>query len=182
MKRSELKDWGVPEEAIDKIMQANGADIENVKSQFKDYEEVKAKLNNAEKTLEGFKDYDNVKAEVEKYKAENKKIQDESAAKIARMEREGKIREFTSSKKFVNDFTRDSINAAIFQEMDKEESKGKSFEELLKLVTDGKENIFVDDKKPTPPNVPPMGNPDPKSEIAERNAVREVMGLPPLKD
>lgn len=156
MKRSELKEMGLTDDVIDKIMAENGKDIEAVKKQYSDYDEVKTKLENAEKTLEGMKDYDNVKGEIEKYKVENEKIQKEAAEKIAKMERESKIKDFTNSKDFVNDFTRDSINAAIFAELGKPENTGKGIEEIFKAVTDGKENIFKT-AAPIPPNVPPMG-------------------------
>lgn len=182
MKRADLKEKGLTEEQIDFVMSENGKDIESTKKPFADYDEIKEKLSKANETLEKFKDYDNVKADVEKYKAEAKKIQDDFELKIAKMEREGKVKEYTSSKKFVNDFTRDSINSALMAELEKEESKGKSLEDLFTALTKDKKNVLVDEKKPTPPNVPPMKDAPAKDDIAEQNKVRGIMGLPPLKD
>ncbi|MCQ2596379.1 MAG: hypothetical protein MJ181_00895 [Treponema sp.] len=98
------------------------------------------------------------------------------------MEREGKVKEYTSSKKFVNDFTRDSINSALMPELEKEESKGKSLDDLFSALTKDKTNILLEEGKTKAPKVPEMGNTNPKNDLAEKNQVRSVMGLPLLKE
>lgn len=181
MKRAELKEKGLTDEQIEFVMSQNGLDVENAKKPFQDYEKIKEELSKANETLEKVKDYDNVKADVEKYKAEAQKLSDDYSKKLATMEREGKVKEYTGSKKFVNDFTRDSINSALMAELEKEESKGKSLDDLFKALTKDKTNVLLEEGKPTPPKVPSM-DPAPKNDIAEKNQVRAVMGLPPLKD
>ena len=182
MKRDFLKNLGLTDEQIDSVMAENGKDIQYTKDKYSDYEDLKKNLESANATLEKFKDYDQTKADVEKYKAELKKSQEESASKIAKMERQQKIKDFTGSKKFVNDFTKDFINSQLETMLEKDESKGKSLDDLLKEITKDKENIFVSENKPTPPKTMDMKSPSGDSSIAEKNAARAVMGLPPLSN
>ena len=151
MKREFLEGLKLEADVIDKIMAENGKDITREQNKFADYAELKEQLKTANATIEKFKDYDQTKADVEKYKAEAKKAQEDAVAKIAKLEIMSKIKDFTSGKKFVNDFTRESVNNLLEQELAKDENRGKSLDELFKAITDGKENIVVDDKQPKPP-------------------------------
>lgn len=178
MTRKDLEEKGLNEEQISFIMAENGKDIEKVKSKFADYEELKQSLEKANATLESVKDYDEVKSSVENYKAEILKIQEDSKKQIEQMKIENNIKDFTNKKKFVNDFTRDSINSAIYSELQKAESKGKSIEDLFNSIIKDKENILVDEKKPEPPKTVPMGS-QTNDKLAEENQVRAIMGLPP---
>ena len=65
MKREFLEGLKLEADVIDKIMAENGKDVNREKAKFTDYDEVKAQLEAANKTLEGFKDYEAVKADVE---------------------------------------------------------------------------------------------------------------------
>lgn len=160
MKRDFLKDLGIDEEVINKIMAENGKDINNAKGESEklsaEIEQLKKELEGANATLEKVKDYDNVKADVEKYKAEAEKSKTEYEKRISDMELEGKIKDFTSGKKFVNDLTRDAINNSLKTALNDEANKGKSLDELLNVITEGKENIFIDENKPTPPVTPTL--------------------------
>ena len=69
---------------------------------------------------------------------------------------QAKIKDFTSDKKFVNDLTRDAINAQLESALNDDANKGKSLDDLLKALTDGKEDIFREENTPTPPHVPGM--------------------------
>ena len=185
MKRDFLEGLGVPAEAIDKIMAENGKDIEGAKAKFADYDDIKSQLKNANETLEKFKDYDQTKAEVEKYKAENKKLQEESAAKIAAMERSAKVRDFLSGKKFVNDITRDAIAAQMGDALAADGSKGKSLKDIFDEITKDKADILKDDDAPTPPTVPQMGGGKggKKNDGADEDArIDAIMGLKPNKE
>lgn len=180
MKRDFLESLGIPAEAIDKIMAENGKDIEGAKAKFADYDDIKKQLEAANTTLEKFKDYDETKAEVEKYKAENKKLQEESAAKIAAMERSGKVKDYLSGKKFVNKITQDAITAKMCEALGADESKGKNLDDIFAEITKDHSDILKDDTKPTPPVVPAMGGKGGKSD--DNAQARAVMGLPPKKD
>ena len=74
MKREFLEGLKLEADVIDKIMAENGKDVNREKAKFADYDELKAQLEAANKTLDGFKDYEAVKADVEKYKAESERI------------------------------------------------------------------------------------------------------------
>ena len=179
MKREFLEGLKLEADAIDKIMAENGKDIEREKAKYADYDETKAQLEAANKTLEGFKDYEAVKADVEKYKAESERIKQESAAKIATLERSAAVKDFLNGKKFVNDITREAIAAKLTEQLGSDEAKGKSIDDLFSAFTKDKENIFVDDKKAAPPVVGSMAGGGAKDD--GRAAARAVMGLPPEK-
>ena len=72
------------------------------------------------------------------------------------MELQAKIKDFTGNKKFVNDLTRDAINAQLEKALNDDANKGKSLDDLLKALTDGKTDIFKDENTPTPPTVTNM--------------------------
>ena len=157
MKREELTAAGLTDEQIDKVMKLNGDDINREKAKFADYDEIKAQLEKANATIDGMKDYEAVKADVLKYQQEAEKAKAEAAAKVQQLELQGKIKDFTSTKKFVNDITREAINAQLESALNDQANKGKSIDELFKALTDGKADILKDDNAPTPPTVPPMG-------------------------
>ena len=157
MKREELTAAGLTEEQINTVMKLNGDDINREKSKFADYDEIKAQLEKANATIDGMKDYEAVKADVLKYQQEAEKAKAEAAAKVQQLELQGKIKDFTSTKKFVNDITREAINAQLESALNDQANKGKSIDELFKALTDGKADILKDDNAPTPPTVPPMG-------------------------
>ena len=157
MKREELTAAGLTEEQINTVMKLNGDDINREKSKFADYDEIKSQLEKANATIDSMKDYEAVKADVLKYQQEAEKAKAEAAAKVQQLELQGKIKDFTSTKKFVNDITREAINAQLESALNDQANKGKSIDELFKALTDGKADILKDDNAPTPPTVPPMG-------------------------
>jgi phage minor structural protein GP20 len=156
MKREFLEGLKLEADVIDKIMAENGKDVNREKAKFADYDELKAQLEAANKTLDGFKDYEAVKADVEKYKAESERIKKEADGKIAALERSSKVKDFLSGKKFVNDLTREALASELSKQLESDAAKGKSLDELFDALTKDKENIFADDKKPTPPVVGSM--------------------------
>ena len=157
MKRDFLESLKLDAEAINKIMAENGRDIENAKAKFADYEDVKKQLADANATIEKFADYDQTKADVEKYKAEALNAQKEAAAKIAQLEIQAKVKDFTGGKKFVNDLTRDAINQSLEKALGDDASKGKSLDDLFREVIEGKENILVNEDAPKPPVTAQIG-------------------------
>lgn len=156
MKRETLEGLGLAAEQIEAVMKENGNDINRERAKFADYEETKKQLEAANATLEKMKDYDNVKADVLKYQQEAENAKAEAAAKVQQLELQAKIKDFTSGKRFVNDLTRDAINAQIEKALNDPANKGKSIDDIFKGLTDGKENIVLEENKPTPPTVPNM--------------------------
>ncbi|MCQ2076139.1 MAG: phage scaffolding protein [Bacteroidaceae bacterium] len=159
MKREELEAIGLTAEQIDAVMKANGSDINRERAKFADYDDVKKQLETANATLDKMKDYDEVKADVLKYQQEAEKAKADAAAKVQQYELQNKIKDFTSTKKFVNDLTRDAINAQLESALNDDANKGKSLDDLLKAITDGKTDIFKNENTPTPPTVAPMAAP-----------------------
>lgn len=78
-------DQKLPKEVIDAILEENNSDIEAVKSEFADYEAVKAQLAEAGKTIEGFKgmDIDAIRKEAEDWKAKAEQAERAAAEKLA---------------------------------------------------------------------------------------------------
>lgn len=157
MKREFLKGFELSDEVIDAIMKENGNDINKAKADVEklnsELEQTKGELEKAQGTLEKFKDYDNVKADVEKYKTDFENSKAEYEKKISAMELQNRVKEFTSGKKFVNDLTKEAINNQLIQSLNDESNKGKSLDDLLNGIVDGKENIFAEENKPTAPTV-----------------------------
>ena len=157
MKREELTALGLTEEQINEVMKKNGEDITREQKKFADYDDIKAQLEKANATIDSMKDYEAVKADVQKYQQEAEKAKADAEAKVQKLELQAKIKDFTSTKKFVNDITREAINAQLESALNDQANKGKSIDELFKALTDGKTDILKDDSQPTPPTVPPMG-------------------------
>ena len=60
----------LPKEVIDAILDENGRDIEAARKPFADYDDLKARLEEADKTIEGFKgmDIDAIRREADEWK------------------------------------------------------------------------------------------------------------------
>lgn len=158
MKREELTAAGLTEEQIEKVMKLNGDDINREKAKYSDYDDIKKQLEKANATIDGMKDYEDVKASVLKYQKEAEDAKAETAAKVQQLEDRAKVKDFTSGKKFVNELTRDAINAQLYDAMNDAANKGKSLDDLLKVITDGKTDIFKEENTPTPPIIASMGS------------------------
>ena len=151
MKRAELETLGLNAEQIDAVMKANGKDIEAERTKYADYDDIKSQLGKANETLDGLKDYDEVKAKVAEYKAAAEKAQNDAAAKVAELELQGRVKDFTSNKKFVNELTRGAINSKLLESIKDDANKGKSIDDLFKDIIGDSTDILVDDNKATPP-------------------------------
>lgn len=90
MKREDLKAMGLTDEQIDKVMAANGADIENAKKPYKDYDDIKTQLKTANDTIDTMKKNGD---DVEKLKKTIK----EHETTIATMKQEAETKAKTSS-------------------------------------------------------------------------------------
>ena len=158
MKREELTALGLTEEQINEVMKKNGEDITREQKKFADYDDIKAQLEKANATIDSMKDYEAVKADVAKYQQEAQQAKADAEAKVHKLELQAKIKDFTNAKKFVNDITREAINAQLESALNDDANKGKSIEELFKALTDGKSDILKNEDAPTPPEVPSMAN------------------------
>lgn len=177
MTREELSELGITEaETVNKIMALNSKAIDKVKEKFADYDSTKEALAKAQATIEGFGDVDAIKADVEKYKAEAKLAKENAEKEINSLKLSATVKDFTNSKKFVNDITRDAVNSQLLGLLQGEEAKGKSIDDLFKSIVEGKENVLVDESAPKPPVQMSMT----KTAGADDDAAaRAIMGLPP---
>lgn len=177
MKREELTALGLTEEQINEVMKKNGEDITREQKKFADYDDIKSQLEKANATIDSMKDYEAVKADVQKYQQEAQQAKADAEAKVHKLELQAKIKDFTNDKKFVNDITREAINAQLESALNDDANKGKAIEELFKALTDGKSDILKNEDTPKPPEVPSMAN---KGGAGDDDAqARAVMGLPP---
>lgn len=97
MKREELISLGVPEEALDRIMEINGADIEAQKAALQkanaQIEGLNEQIKSANDTIKGFKDLDvdglknGIKSWEKRYNEDTKALQD----KLLKQAKESKI-------------------------------------------------------------------------------------------
>lgn len=93
MKREFLKNFKVgeqelPKEVIDAILDENSRDIDAAKKPFADYDDLKTRLEEADKTIDGFKgmDIDAVRKEADEWKAKAEQAEKDAAAKLAEVE------------------------------------------------------------------------------------------------
>lgn len=74
MKREFLKGLGVPEEAISKIMEENGNDVENAKKPLQSkIDSLTAQNSELTTKIDSYKDYEDVKKSLASYKANEEK-------------------------------------------------------------------------------------------------------------
>ena len=176
MKKEFLEGLKLDAAAIDAILKEAEKDIQSEKANFADYDDVKAQLETANATLEKFKDYEQTKAEVEKYKAELKKSQEESAAKIAEMERSAKVQDFLSDKKFVNTITQNAVKSQLSQMLADAKNAGKNLSDLFDEISKNNDNILSEENSPTPPVMQPMKNGTDSSSVDDAK-IDAIMGI-----
>ena len=93
MKREFLKNFKIgeqelPKEVIDAILDENSRDIDAAKKPHADYDDLKHRLEEADKTIEGFKDMDieAIRKEADGWKAKAEQAEKDAAAKVAEVE------------------------------------------------------------------------------------------------
>lgn len=177
MNRDFLKNAGVPDEAIDKIMAEWGRDLQAEKDKSKaasaELETYRTKVADLEKSAG---ESESVRKELEDLKAkiaEEKRIADEKAADE---ELTATIRKaIPQDRKFVNAYTESAMIAQIKAEMGKAENKGKGVSELFEALTKDKTDLFANPNQLNP-NMAGFGGAD-KNDLDDAR-VRRVMGLP----
>lgn len=167
MKREELIALGVPDEALDKIMDLNGADIEKEKAKTanaaKEADALKAQLTDVQEKLKAFDGVDvgDLKGQLTKLQEDLSNADTAHKTELAKLARDAETKEFLSGYKFINTETaahfREKLNAAL----DDETYKGKNRKDILDsfiVGEDGKPrtDIFVQENK-NKLNIPPAG-------------------------
>ena len=164
MKREFLKELGLEDETINKIMAEHGKDIESYKTRLTDTEQ---KLTGSQGQVA---QYETKIAELEKVLAGNAKLKqqldalnaqiaqiavDREAAQKAQADKEltDKVIAAFGDRKFVNAYTRDAMVAEVKAEMGKAENTGKEIREIFEGLTKDKDGIFAN---PNPADMPGM--------------------------
>lgn len=133
MKKEELIKLGIDDETAKKILEINGADIENAKTKasepYKDYETLKSKnedlasqLETANKQIEDFKgmDIESIKKSAEQYKEQYENAKTESEKKLAEIERNHAIELYASNPELK--FSSKAAKTAFISELRKNEN------------------------------------------------------------
>ena len=184
MNREFLKQAGVADDAIDKIMAEYGRDIQAEKDKgakaasdlaeaAKTIETYKTQVAELEKTVgdntEVRKQLEDLQAQI----AEEKRLADEKAAD-EQLTKTIKAA-FPADRKFVNEYTEAAYISQIKAEMSKPENKGKGISELFEALTKDKADIFANPNRLA--DMPGFNGTT--IDTVDDAKVRRVMGLPP---
>ncbi len=157
MNREFLKNAGIADEAIEKIMAEYGRDVQAEKdkarqseaaaeSARKELDAYKAKVTELEKAAGANdtvrKELDDLKAKI----AKEKQLADERAADEALTSTIKAA--FPQGRKFVNEYTEAAMIGQIKAELGKSENRGKGISEILTALTKDKTGIFENPNKP----------------------------------
>ena len=136
--REFLRGLELDEELIDTIMAEHGKLVTKDKETLMDLKKELADLKeNSKGSDELQKKYDELKS---KYDEENKKKKEE--------EQDKNILNEIGDKKFVNDYTKNSILGEIKKALSDKQNEGKSIKDIFKEITKDKEGIFANPNKP----------------------------------
>lgn len=163
MKTEFLKELGLEQEVIDKIMGENGKDVEAAKAKFSDYDTVKNQLVEANKTIEGFKamDIDGIKKAADDWKLKAEQAEKDAATKIAEMEFDGLLSgAVTAAKGKSAKAIRALLDVEGLKSSKNQETDIKAALEALKQESD---YLFESNQTP-PPYAPGPGGTPPATE------------------
>lgn len=183
MTREFLKQLGIEDKAVvDKIMEENGKDINSEKAKFGDYETLKTQLSDANKKIEEFGklDFEGLKAKADEYKTNFEKAQEESKKQLEALRYEHALEGALTSAKARNVKAVKALLEADKIKLNKDGSFSGLSEQLDALKKDN--GYLFEEEKPTEPKPSFLGgtgggNPPTNDD----NAVRAIMGLPPIK-
>lgn len=161
MKREFLKNFKVgeqelPKEVIDAILDENSRDIDAAKKPFSDYDDLKARLEEADKTIEGFKgmDIDAIRKEADDWKTKAEQAEKDAAAKVAEVEFNSRLTAAIAGAKGKN-------TKAVMALLDVDALKtSKNQEADIKAALEGlqKENGYLFETQAPPPYAPGTGS------------------------
>ena len=179
MKREFLTGLGIAEDVIDKIMAENGKDIEAAKAKYADYDALKAQLTEANGKIEEFGklDFDGVKKMADDYKAKFEEAQAESKKQIEAIQFNHALENALSGAKAKNIKAVRALLETDKLKLNKDGSLTGLTEQLDKLKSEN-DYLFEAEKKEDVPQF--LGGSSGGSSASDEDAVRAVMGLPPL--
>lgn len=185
MKRKNLEDLGLEKEAIDKIMDWNGADIEAEKAKVKTAESerdnYKSQLDTATAELDKFKDMkpEEMQTTITKLRQDLKDRDAEYAAKEA-----DRIFNDTLKEAIKNAGGRNERAVMALLDIDTLKASKDQSADIKKALDAAKESdgyLFGKDEPINNPVGPTGGNPDDANGLGNISAIRAAMGLPAEK-
>lgn len=143
------------EEQLKSLLDINSEDIgKTKKSNEENVKELKAQLETTKTTLKSFEgvDIEDLQGKIATLTTDIATKETDYQAKLAQMELQGKVDSHLSSKSFVNDFTKNSIKNQMLELLGSDDSKGKSYDDLLNSITQNDKgepmpNIFVEQQQ-----------------------------------
>lgn len=178
MKRDFLVSLGLTDDVIDKIMSENGKDIENIKSKYSDYDDLKSQLADAQKQLDGFKaiDIDGLKRSAEEWQAKAIKAEEDAKATLNKVKFDFALDNALTGAKARN---LKAVKALLdVDSLKYEGDKIVGLDEQLQSLRDSAGYLFEGDDTPPAPKFTGATNTPPQDDMA---AVRAALGLPVAK-
>ncbi len=184
MKREQLKELGLEDAAIDKIMALNGADIEKQKTAAEtakaEADGLKAQLSEANTQIESFKglDIEGVKKTADEWKTKAEQAQAEASAQVLRIKQEHALERELKDTFKVNDLI--AVKAHLKADAIKFNEKDDTFVGLKEQLDPLKEShgAYFSDFTP-PPQITTGGNNQPINVDAFDAALLKGAGLTP---
>lgn len=153
MKREFLKELGLEDEVIDKIMDENGKDInksnEKVKTLEAEVNNTKELLTNANKEIDSYKsmDIEAIKKSAEDYKTKFETAEKDYQAKISQMEYDNKLDKYVGTLNLKNDIYKKEVISRIKEkELKFDGDTLLGAEDLVKGFKEQYADAFVDTK------------------------------------
>lgn len=188
MTRDELKGIieGISDEQLKKILDINSADIGKAKADFEtvkgQFDEAQKKITDYETEIEGLRDST---GEAEKLKERVKELQktiDDRKAADEAAEQDRKLSDrfgaAIGEAKFLNEFTKNGLFSEFKAAIADKSNEGKSDKEIYEGLIKDRDNLFLP-KDGIPSVVSATGGVD---AVNNDSDIREIMGLPPLKN
>ncbi len=180
MTREFLKSLGIEDKTIlDKIMDENGKDIETEKTKFGDYDSIKSQLSEANKQIEEFGklDYDGLKKSADDYKAKFEQAQAESKKQLDEMRFNHALDGALTGAKARNI---KAVRALLETEKLKLNKDGTltGLSEQLDALKKDNAYLFEEEKSENPAFLGGAGTNG--GNASDDNAIRAIMGLPPI--
>lgn len=164
MKRDFLKDLGLEDEVINKIMAENGKDIEKHKTDrdaYKTkYEDTKQLLDDANTTIQSYKDMDieGIKKSAEDWKSKYETDTQALNDKLAHQEQKYAVKEYINKYKFSSDLAKDAVlNKLMEKNFKLENGVFLGADDFMKQLQENDPGVF-DTSNPAPGNTGGAGN------------------------
>lgn len=157
MKREFLKELGLEDDVIQKIMDENGKDITREQAKTTAANEsadtLRTQLGEANAKIESFKDIDPaaLKQEVEDWKKKAEKAETEAAEKVAALEFDGVLKDKLNGLKFSSEYAKKGVVDEIKAKgLKLEKGAILGFDDALKAIQEANPDAFIKEGEKPP--------------------------------